>query len=92
VKDAARIKGASIIDAEVVCAEPDGVTDFDVLHSRIANHHAYIRWGRSAAQTVCGAQGSDCVKSCEARMPAFNMSNTPRAMVLKCSRLLQTWS
>ena len=34
VKDAARIKGTAIIDAEVVCAGKDGVPDFDRLHGR----------------------------------------------------------
>ena len=34
VKAAARIKGAAILDAEVVCLSPDGVPDFDALHSR----------------------------------------------------------
>ena len=34
VEQAARIKGSAIIDAEVVCLDPGGVTDFDALHSR----------------------------------------------------------
>ena len=37
VEEAARIKGAAILDAEVVCLSPDGVADFDRLHSRIAD-------------------------------------------------------
>ena len=37
VEEAARIKGAAIIDAEVVCLNPDGVADFDRLHSRVAD-------------------------------------------------------
>lgn len=32
VKEAARIKGDAIIDAEVVCAGPDGMADFEALH------------------------------------------------------------
>ena len=40
VKEAARIKDSAIIDAEVVCAKPDGVTDFEALHSRTSDHHA----------------------------------------------------
>jgi bifunctional non-homologous end joining protein LigD len=37
VEEAARIKGAAIIDAEVVCLSPDGAADFDRLHSRVAD-------------------------------------------------------
>src|SRR5215475_14862237 len=37
VQEAARIKGAAIIDAEVVCLSADGVPDFDRLHSRVAD-------------------------------------------------------
>ena len=34
VKAAAHIKGSAVIDAEVVCLDPGGMTDFDALHSR----------------------------------------------------------
>ena len=34
VRDAARIKGSAILDAEVVWLDPDGVSDFEALHSR----------------------------------------------------------
>jgi bifunctional non-homologous end joining protein LigD len=34
VKEAAGIRGSAIIDAEVVCLDPGGMTDFDGLHSR----------------------------------------------------------
>ena len=37
VEEATRIKGAAIIDAEVVCLNPDGVADFYRLHSRVAD-------------------------------------------------------
>jgi len=37
VEEAARIKGAAIIDAEVVCLNHDGAADFDRLHSRVAD-------------------------------------------------------
>ena len=40
VKEAARIKSSAIIDAEVVCARSDGVTDFEALHSRTSDHQA----------------------------------------------------
>lgn len=40
VEDAARIKGTTIIDAEVVCAGKDGVPDFDRLHGRCFDHLA----------------------------------------------------
>jgi bifunctional non-homologous end joining protein LigD len=40
VKEAARIKGSAIIDAEVVCLDPGGVTDFEALHSRVMDHVA----------------------------------------------------
>jgi bifunctional non-homologous end joining protein LigD len=31
------IKGTAILDAEVVCLSPEGVADFDRLHSRVAD-------------------------------------------------------
>ena len=37
VEEAARIKGAAILDAEVVCLSAEGVPDFDRLHSRVAD-------------------------------------------------------
>lgn len=37
---AARIKGSAILDAEVVCADKDGVPDFGLLHSRCFDHLA----------------------------------------------------
>ena len=37
VEEAARIKGTAIIDAEVVCLRSDGASDFDRLHSRVAD-------------------------------------------------------
>jgi bifunctional non-homologous end joining protein LigD len=40
VEQAARIKGSAIIDAEVVCLDAEGVTDFEALHSRTLDHAA----------------------------------------------------
>jgi bifunctional non-homologous end joining protein LigD len=40
VKEAARLKGSAILDAEVVCIGKDGIADFDTLHSRTADHKA----------------------------------------------------
>ena len=40
VKEAARIKGVAIIDAEVVWIGSEGVADFDALHSRVNDHNA----------------------------------------------------
>jgi bifunctional non-homologous end joining protein LigD len=40
VEEAARIKGSTIIDAEVICVGPDGVAHFDLLHSRCSDHRA----------------------------------------------------
>jgi bifunctional non-homologous end joining protein LigD len=40
VEQAARIKGAAIIDAEVVCLDGEGVAHFDALHSRTMDHAA----------------------------------------------------
>lgn len=38
--EAARIKGSAIVDAEVVCADKDGLPDFGLLHSRCFDHLA----------------------------------------------------
>jgi ATP-dependent DNA ligase len=38
--EAARLKGSTILDAEVVCASKDGVPDFDARHSRSNDHVA----------------------------------------------------
>jgi bifunctional non-homologous end joining protein LigD len=35
VRDAARIEGSAIIDAEVVWLDSDGMAVFDALHSRV---------------------------------------------------------
>jgi ATP-dependent DNA ligase len=40
VEDAARLRAPLIIDAEVVHLSPDGVPDFDALHSRMADENA----------------------------------------------------
>jgi ATP-dependent DNA ligase len=40
VDEAARIKGSAVMDAEVVCLIKKGVSDFDTLHSRTADHLA----------------------------------------------------
>ena len=40
VQEAARINGTVIFDAEVVWIGPDGVADFDALHSRVNDHSA----------------------------------------------------
>src|SRR5262245_37273966 len=39
-RDAARIEGSAIFDAEVVWLDPDGVPDFDALHSRVHDKDA----------------------------------------------------
>ena len=40
VEAAARIKGSAVMDAEVVCLDEQGVSNFDTLHSRTADHLA----------------------------------------------------
>jgi bifunctional non-homologous end joining protein LigD len=40
VEEAARIKVAVVLDAEVVCLDADGHPHFDTLHSRCADHLA----------------------------------------------------
>jgi bifunctional non-homologous end joining protein LigD len=40
VEAAARIKGTAIIDAEVVWLDPDGIAQFDALHSRVMDRAA----------------------------------------------------
>jgi bifunctional non-homologous end joining protein LigD len=40
VEEAARIKGAAILDAEAVCLDKKGVADFDILHNRTADGFA----------------------------------------------------
>ncbi len=39
-EEAGRIKGAAILDAEVVCLDEKGVPEFDALHSRSADQFA----------------------------------------------------
>ena len=40
VEDAARIKGSAILDAEAVWLDPNGVADFEALHSRLNDQRA----------------------------------------------------
>ena len=42
IEEAARIKGAAILDAEVVCLDDKGVSQFDTLHSRTADQQAVV--------------------------------------------------
>jgi bifunctional non-homologous end joining protein LigD len=46
VKEAARLKGTAIIDAEVVCLTGEGMADFEALHSQTADQ----RW---PALSIC---------------------------------------
>ena len=46
-RDAARIDGSAILDAEVVWLGSDGVSDFEALHSRYNNGRA------SACVVIC---------------------------------------
>jgi bifunctional non-homologous end joining protein LigD len=40
VEAAAHIKGSAVMDAEVVCLDEKGISNFDTLHSRTADHLA----------------------------------------------------
>jgi bifunctional non-homologous end joining protein LigD len=40
VEEALRLRGSTIIDAEVVCADKNGAPNFDLLHARINDHVA----------------------------------------------------
>ena len=40
MEEALRLRGSAIIDAEVVCADENGIPDFDLLHDRINDHVA----------------------------------------------------
>jgi bifunctional non-homologous end joining protein LigD len=40
VQDAARIKGSAILDAEAVWLDPNGMADFEALHSRANDDRA----------------------------------------------------
>ncbi len=40
MREAGRIKGSAILDAEAVCLSKDGTADFDKLHSRIRDQRA----------------------------------------------------
>jgi hypothetical protein len=42
--EAARLKGSAILDAEVVCPDKDGESDFGLLHSRCFDHVAVAKW------------------------------------------------
>ena len=98
IEEAARIKGAAILDAEVVCLDDKGVSQFDTLHSRTADQLAVacafdllMRDGddlRRRPLLERTALGKLLIRS---RMAAFSMWNTPRATATRCLRPSAIW-
>ena len=93
VEEAGRIKGAAILDAEVVCLDEKGVPEFDALHSRTADQFAV-----ACAFDLLMLNGDDLRRrplverkmlwpGCSfARAAASSTSNTPKVMATKCMR------
>src|SRR3974377_451220 len=98
IEEAARIKGAAILDAKVVCLDGQGVPQFDTLHSRTADQQAVacafnllMRDGddlRRRPLLERTALGKLLIRS---RMAAFSMWNTPRATATRCLRPSAIW-
>jgi hypothetical protein len=84
-----RIKGAAILDAELVCLDDKGVAQFDTLHSRAADQLAVacafdlLMRGRGRSTASVSRLSAS---SCSARVVVFSTSNTPRATVTNYSR------
>jgi ATP-dependent DNA ligase len=74
VRDAARIEGSAIIDAEVVWFDSEGTPDFDVLYSGVNDGESFCmrvrssdaEWRGFSLQALCGPQSS-VAKACAAR-------------------------
>ncbi|MFZ0069621.1 MAG: hypothetical protein WAK90_25960 [Pseudolabrys sp.] len=89
--EAARLKVSAILDAEVVCADKDGVPDFGLLHSRCFDQVAI-----ACAFDLLMLNGDDMRRNPlpNARQPwagcysapvmASNMSNMPKGMATGC--------
>jgi ATP-dependent DNA ligase len=71
-RDAARFEGSAIIDPEVVWIDPDGVADFDALHSRVNDGSAV-----ACAFDLMAFNGDDLRrKPFAARKPALGKSRS----------------
>ena len=90
VDAAAHIKSNAILDAEVVWIGPDGVADFDALHSRINDKAASaLAFDLLMVKaTICGAgpmwnARPRCGSFCD-MVAVSSMLNTLRAMATDC--------
>jgi bifunctional non-homologous end joining protein LigD len=91
VEAAGKINGNAILDAEVVWPDPDGISQFDALHSRV-NDAAAI----ALAFDLLMHNGEDVRRKPFAErkailrkvvpVAAFNTSSTPKATAWKCSK------
>src|SRR5262249_17751242 len=82
-RDAARIDGSAILDAEVVWLGSDGVSDFEALHTRVDDGRATAcAYGRNRLPSArpCYA------KSCAVHTMAFNTSSIRKVMAPGCLR------
>jgi ATP dependent DNA ligase domain len=90
-ESAARIGGATILDAEVVWMGSDGVPDFDVLHSRVNDRNAVaIAFDRLRstvrifdANRIRNARRC-CAKSSGKPAAAFSTLNMLRVTAINC--------
>jgi bifunctional non-homologous end joining protein LigD len=76
--EAAHIKGAAIIDAEVIC-ESDGIADFDTLQSRVHDHRAI-----AAAFDLLNHDGTDLRP-----MPLSERKAALKRLLARCSNAIQ---
>jgi bifunctional non-homologous end joining protein LigD len=81
IRDAAKIKGSAIIDAEVVWLDPYGMSNFEALHSRVNDARAsacafdlLMREGDDLREKPYSERKAMLLKSLHAAAPGFSTS------------------
>src|SRR3974390_2270373 len=99
IEEAARIKGAAILDGEVVCLDDKDVSQFDTLHSRTADKEAVacafdllMRDGDDLrGPATYRAQGGSRQSDDPLAWRHSSTSNRPKGTATKCLRRSATW-
>jgi ATP-dependent DNA ligase len=94
IKDASKINGTVVIDAEVVWLDSDGVPNFDALHSRVNDDRAtalafdLLMLGGEDLRRKPYVERKVALRKLLRGVAAFSTSNMPKATVISCSRQL----
>ena len=86
VEQARRLNGSAIVDTEVVCAGENGISDFELLHSRTHDHLAVacafdlLMFNDDDLRRKPFAERKAALRQCFVEAgKGFNTSSTPKA-------------